>query len=242
MKREIGILSGRIFQHRRAFLGSGMTAAVLAAVRPYVARAGREPSVTDAAADVRPFELDETTIDVLAHGMETGRYTARALVEKYLARVDAIDKRGPSLRAVIEVNPDAIAIADELDKERRAKGRRGPLHGIPVLVKDNFDTADKMATTSGSLALVGSKPSEDSFAVKQLRKAGAVLLGKTNLTEWANIRGRNSTGGWSGRGGLTRNPYALDRNPSGSSSGSAVAVASNLCPVAIGTETDGSIL
>ncbi len=242
MKREIGILSGRIFQHRRAFLGSGVTAAVLAAARPYVARAGHEPSVTDLAADVPPFELDETTIDVLARGIETGRYTARALVEKYLSRVDAIDKRGPSLRAVIEVNPDAIAIADELDKERRAKGRRGPLHGIPVLVKDNFDTADKMATTAGSLALVGSKPSEDSFAVKQLRKAGAVLLGKTNLTEWANIRGRNSTGGWSGRGGLTRNPYALDHNPSGSSSGSAVAVASNLCPVAIGTETDGSIL
>jgi amidase len=242
MKREIGILSGRIFQHRRAFLGTGVTAAVLAAARPYVARAGHEPSVTDSATDVPPFELDETTIDVLAHGIEAGRYTARAVVEKYLARINAIDKRGPSLRAVIEVNPDAIAIADEIDKEQRAKGRRGPLHGIPVLVKDNFDTADKMATTAGSLALVGSKPSEDSFAVKQLRKAGAVLLGKTNLTEWANIRGRNSTGGWSGRGGLTRNPYALDRNPSGSSSGSAVAVASNLCAAAIGTETDGSIL
>jgi amidase len=242
MNREVGISPNGICQHRRAFLKSGVTAAMLAAARPLVSLAGREPNVTDFATYVPPFELDETTIGVLAEGIETGRYTARALVEKYLARIEAIDKRGPGLRAVMEVNPDAIAIADELDKERRANGRRGPLHGIPVLVKDNFDTADKMATTAGSLALVGAKPPEDSFAAKQLRKAGAVLLGKTNLTEWANIRGRNSTGGWSGRGGLTRNPYALDRNPSGSSSGSAVAVASNLCPVAIGTETDGSLL
>src|SRR5205823_616265 len=144
---------------------------------------------------------------------------------KYLARIDAIDRRGPGLRSVLEVNPDALALADALDNERKGKGPRGPLHGIPVLIKDNIDTADRMATTAGSLALVGARPPQDAFLVRRLRQAGVVLLGKTNLSEWANIRCSYSTSGWSGRGGLTKNPYALDRNPSGSSSGSGVAVA-----------------
>src|SRR5713226_543441 len=150
--------------------------------------------------------------------MNSGKYTARSLTEKYLRRIEAIDNHGPALNSVIEVNPDALAIADALDKERKEKGGRGPLHGIPVLIKDNIDTADKMATTAGALALVGSKPSRDAFAARKLRDAGAVILGKTNLSEWANIRSSHSTSGWSGRGGLTRNPYALDRNPCGSSS------------------------
>src|SRR5205085_10281378 len=147
-----------------------------------------------------------------------------------------------SVNAVIELNPDALEIADALDKERKDKGPRGPLHGVPVLVKDNIDTADKMATTAGSLALVGAKPPRDAFLVERLRKAGAVILGKTNLSEWANIRSTRSTSGWSARGGLTRNPYALDRNTSGSSSGSGAAIAASLATVAVGTETDGSIV
>jgi amidase len=174
--------------------------------------------------------------------MTAGELTARGIAEKYLARIAAIDRRGPTLRSVIEVNPDALAIADALDRERKEKGPRGPLHGIPVLLKDNIDTADRMATTAGSLALEGAKPPRDAFLVQKLRRAGAVLLGKTNLSEWANFRCRHSANGWSGRGGLTRNPYALDRSPSGSSSGAAVAVAANLCAVAVGTETDGSIV
>jgi amidase len=227
---------------RRTFLAGGLAAGLSASTLSAAVRAGQEAVAQPSRAGVAPFELDELTVADLQRGIEAGQYTARSLAEIYLARIEAIDRRGPSLRAVIEVNPDALAIADDLDRERRAKGPRGPLHGIPVLVKDNFDSADKMETTAGSLALVGSKPIDDSYVVKQLRGAGAVLLGKTNLTEWANIRGRNSIGGWSGRGGLTRNPYALDRNPSGSSSGSAVAVAANLCAVAVGTETDGSVL
>jgi amidase len=192
---------------------------------------------------VKPFELDEITITELQEGLQSGKFTARSLTEKYLARIDAVDKQGPAVNAVIEVNPDALAIADELDKERKAKGAAGkPLHGIPVLIKDNIDTGDKMATTAGSLALVGSKPPKDAFLVKQLREAGAIILGKANLSEWANFRGSRSTSGWSGRGGQTKNPYALDRNPSGSSSGSAVAVAANLCAAAVGTETNGSIV
>ncbi len=174
--------------------------------------------------------------------MQASRETARSLSEKYLSQIDAIDQQGPLLKSVIEVNPDALGIADELDAERKAKGPRGPLHGIPVLIKDNIATADRMATTAGSLALVDAKPLDDSFVAKQLRKAGAVILGKTNLSEWANIRSKYSTSGWSGRGGQTRNPYALDRNPCGSSSGSGVAVAASLCAVAVGTETDGSIV
>ena len=187
------------------------------------------------------FDLNEATIAELQDGMKAGTSTARALTEKYLARIEAIDRNGPTLRSVIELNPDAMALADLLDKERKEKGPRGPLHGIPVLVKDNIDTADKMATTAGSLALVGAKPTKDAAIVTRLRRAGAVILGKSNLSEWANARCSYSTSGWSGRGGLTKNPYALDRNPCGSSSGSGVAVAANLCAIAIGTETDGSI-
>jgi len=194
------------------------------------------------ATEVKPFELDEMDLSALQEGLSSGKYTARALTEKYLARIGAIDKHGPGLNSVIEVNPEALAIADALDKERKEKGRRGPLHGIPVLIKDNIDTADKMATTAGSLALVGAKPAKDAFVARKLREAGAVVLGKTNLSEWANIRSSHSTSGWSGRGGLTKNPYAVDRNPCGSSSGSGVAVAANLCAVAVGTETDGSIV
>ena len=174
--------------------------------------------------------------------MKVGKITARALCEKYLARIEELDKRGPRINSVIEVNPEALAIADQLDKERQARGPRSPLHGVPVLIKDNLATRDRMQTTAGSLALVGATPPKDSFVAKKLRDAGAVILGKTNLSEWANIRSSHSTSGWSGRGGLTRNPYALDRNPCGSSSGSGAAVAANLCAVAIGTETDGSVV
>ncbi len=189
-----------------------------------------------------PFELDEVTIDDLQRGMRTGRYTARGLCERYLARIAALDRRGPALRAVLETNPDALASAAVLDAERRARGPRGPLHGIPVLVKDNVATADRMATTAGSLALLGVKPPRDAFVVERLRAAGAVILGKTNLSEWANFRSSHSSSGWSGRGGQCLNPYALDRSPCGSSSGSGAATAANLCAVAVGTETDGSIV
>ena len=191
---------------------------------------------------VKPFELDETTLQALQDGMKSGKHTARSLTEKYLARIREIDRHGPAVNSIIQLNPDALAIADELDRERKAKGPRGPLHGIPVLIKDNIATHDRMMTTAGSLALVGSIPPQDSFVAKKLREAGAVILGKTNLSEWANIRSSHSTSGWSGRGGLTRNPYALDRNPCGSSSGSGVAVSANLSAAAIGTETDGSIV
>jgi amidase len=188
------------------------------------------------------FLLEESTIADLQQRMQSGRETSRSLVEQYLARIEAIDRRGPALRSVLETNPDALAIADQLDAERKARGPRGPLHGIPILLKDNIATADKMMTTAGSLALAGTKPPKDAFIVERLRKAGVVILGKTNLSEWANIRSTHSSSGWSGRGGQTKNPYALDRNPSGSSSGSGAAIAANLAAVAVGTETDGSIV
>src|SRR5512132_1639656 len=188
------------------------------------------------------FHLEEATMTELQAAMESGRETAESLTQKYLGRIDAIDRNGPKLNSIIELNPDALPIARELDAERKAKGARGPLHGIPVLLKDNIDTHDKMMTTAGSLALLGSIPPQDSTVARKLREAGAVILGKTNLSEWANFRGNKSTSGWSGRGGLTRNPYVLDRDPSGSSSGSAVAVAAGLCAAAIGTETNGSIV
>jgi amidase len=186
--------------------------------------------------------LDELGLAALQKDLESGKYTSRRLVELYLSRVDAIDRHGPALNAIIEVNPEALAIADRMDAERKAKGPRGLLHGIPLLIKDNIATADRMQTTAGSLALLGSVPPNDSAVAAKLRAAGAVIMGKTNLSEWANLRSTHSTSGWSGRGGLTKNPYALDRNPSGSSSGSATAVASNLCAVAVGSETDGSIV
>ena len=207
--------------------------------------AAREVSPTPVAAPQPPaFELNEVTIGELQDGMRTGRFTARSIAEKYLARIEALDqdKKGPALNSIIELNPDALGIADRLDRERKQKGPRGPLHGIPVLIKDNLDTADRMSTTAGSLAMVGAKPPKDAYVVEKLRQAGAVILGKTNLSEWANIRSSHSSSGWSGRGGLTRNPYVLDRNPCGSSSGSGVAVSANLCALAIGTETDGSIV
>src|SRR4051794_19440739 len=194
------------------------------------------------AAAETPPKVEEATVAQLRAAMESGAATAVSLTTTYLDRIAALDKVGPAINAIIELNPDALAIAKSLDDERKTKGPRGPLHGIPVLVKDNLDTHDRLMTTAGSLALLGSIAAQDSFVVRRLREAGAVLLGKTNLSEWANFRGSRSTSGWSGRGGLTRNPHVLDRNPSGSSSGSAAAVSANLCAVAIGTETDGSIV
>jgi amidase len=188
------------------------------------------------------FDLAEASVATLQERMAAGRLTARALTRGYLDRIAALDRRGPALRSVIETNPDAIAIATALDAERKAKGPRGPLHGIPVLVKDNIDTGDRMMTTAGSLALEGPPAPRDAFIVERLRAAGAVILGKTNLSEWANIRSTHSSSGWSARGGQTKNPYVLDRNPCGSSSGSGAAVSANLCVVAVGTETDGSIV
>ncbi|MBA3232043.1 MAG: amidase [Acidobacteria bacterium] len=188
------------------------------------------------------FELDELTISELQNEMAAGRYTSRQLVELYLRRIEELDRSGPTLRSIIETNPDALRIADELDTERRERGPRGPLHGVPIVVKDNIDTADRMTTTAGSLALEGSIAERDAFVIERLRAAGAVILAKTNLSEWANIRSTNSSSGWSARGGQVKNPYALDRNPCGSSSGSGVAVAANLAAAAIGTETDGSVV
>lgn len=187
------------------------------------------------------FDVTEKSVVELQAAMAAGQTTAQHLVRLYLARIAAVDRAGPILNSVIELNPDALAIARALDVERKAKGPRGPLHGIPVLLKDNIATADKMQTTAGSLALVGMKPPRDAALVARLRDAGAVILGKTNLSEWANIRSIRSTSGWSARGGLTRNPYALDRNTSGSSSGSGSSMAASLAAVAVGTETDGSI-
>jgi len=188
------------------------------------------------------FAFEEMTVADLQRGMASGQFTAAAVVRHYLKRIEEVDRKGPRLRAVIELNPDAIGIAGTLDRERKAKGPRGPLHGVPILIKDNIDTHDRMTTTAGSLALLGSIPPRDSFLVERLRAAGAVLLGKTNLSEWANFRGSRSISGWSGRGGQTRNPYCIDRSPSGSSSGSASAVSANLCAASIGTETNGSIV
>ncbi len=226
---------------RRGFLKTGLAGGA-AAVLPSISFAGKTPVPSLSRQDVEPSELDEATIAELQEAMKSGKYTARSLAEHYLERMEDIDKKGPMLNSIIELNPDALDIAEALDKEREEKGPRGPMHGIPVVIKDNLDTADKMATTAGSLALIGSKPPTDSFAVQQLRKAGAVILGKTNLSEWANIRSSHSTSGWSGRGGLTKNPYALDRNTSGSSSGTGSAVSANLCVAGVGTETDGSIV
>ena len=188
------------------------------------------------------FELDEETIGSLREKLASGKYTSEQLVQLYLKRIEAIDKDGPQLNSVIEVNPDAVAIAVAMDKELKAGKSRGPLHGIPVLIKDNIDTADKMQTTAGSLAMAGNIASKDAFVVQKLREAGAIIIGKTNLSEWANFRSTQSCSGWSSRGGQTKNPYILDHNPCGSSAGSGTAVSANLCVVAVGTETDGSIV
>jgi len=220
---------------RRKFLKTGVAAASATVLSPWL------PAQTTAAPPTS-FELDEVTLEALRRGLNSGTFTARRLAELYLSRIETIDKAGPMVNSVIEINPDALTVADELDRERRQKGARGPLHGVPVLIKDNIATADRLQTTAGSLALMGSRPPKDSFVAARLRTAGAVILGKTNLSEWANFRGEHSTSGWSARGGLTRNPYVLDRNPSGSSSGSGAAVAANLCALAVGTETDGSVV
>jgi amidase len=195
---------------------------------------GRSPLLT--------FDLEERTIAQLQDGMSSGATTASELTDRYLQRFAELDKAGPSLNAIIEVNPEAVSIAKALDAERRVKGPRSSLHGIPVLIKDNIATADRMRTSAGSLALAESTAARDAEVVQRLRAAGAVILGKTNLSEWANFRSSASVSGWSARGGLTRNPYVLDRNTCGSSSGSAAAVSSNLAAVAVGTETDGSIV
>jgi len=242
-KPEAAPLDGRRKFLHTAFIGGA--AATLAPLYPAMGGARdvtSAPAARSSAPEVKSFDLDEITISELQDGMKSGKFTARSLVEKYSARIDEIDKHGPAISSVIELNPDALSIADALDQERKTKGARGPLHGIPVLIKDNIATADRMQTTAGSLALVGSKPPKDSFVAKKLRDAGAVILGKTNLSEWANIRSSHSTSGWSGRGGLTRNPYALDRNPCGSSSGTGAGISANLAAAGIGTETDGSIV
>ncbi|MGH9780855.1 MAG: amidase family protein, partial [Candidatus Acidiferrales bacterium] len=198
----------------------------------------QSPSVPD----VKPFELDEVTVADLQEGMKSGKFTARSIAQKYLDRISEIDKQGPAINSIIELNPDALSTADALDAERKAKGPRGPMHGIPVLIKDNIGTADRMMTTAGSLALSGFTPAKDSGVARRLRESGAVILGKTNLSEWANFRSNHSSSGWSGRGGQTHNPYATDRNPCGSSSGSGAATSANLCAVSVGTETNGSIV
>src|SRR5438552_1799777 len=222
----------RSVMDRRAFVELAGVASISSVIP------GFAPGVSTPA----PFELEDATIAELQAGMASGMYTARSITTAYLQRIEALDRKGPGLRSVLETNPDALTQATALDAERKAKGPRGPLHGIPILVKDNVATRDRMQSTAGSLALVGVSPPRDAFLVERLRAAGAVLLGKTNLSEWGNFRSTHSLSGWSGRGGQCRNPYALDRTPSGSSSGSGVAVAANLCAVAIGTETDGSIV
>ncbi len=234
----------KLAANRRSFLKTAVCGGAAATLTPLYPALGASREILPAVSvpDIKPFELDEITIADLQDGMKSGKFTARSLVEKYSARIEEIDKHGPTINAIIELNPDALSIAEALDQERKAKGPRGPMHGIPVLIKDNIDTADKMMTTAGSLALLGSKPLRDSYVAQKLRSAGAVILGKTNLSEWANIRSSHSTSGWSGRGGLTKNPYALDRNPCGSSSGTGAGISANLCAVGIGTETDGSIV
>jgi amidase len=238
---------------RRRFLGYGAAGGALLIAGPAAcgptedSPAGSPPDSvagrsTGAHPDVEPFELDEITIDELREGMRSGRWTARSLTEKYLDRIETLNRNGPGLHAVIETNPDALEIADRLDRIRRDDDEVGPLHGIPILLKDNIGTHDRMTTTAGSYALEGSIPLTDSAVASRLRQAGAVLLGKANLSEWANFRSTRSSSGWSARGGQCRNPYILDRNPCGSSSGSAAAVSSNLTGAAIGTETDGSVV
>jgi amidase len=224
---------------RRDFVKFGFAVGASAAAADALAENGAGGSTNPATTSQSVIETDVTA---LQQQMRSGKLTAVALTEHYLARIKSIDKSGPKLNAIIELNPDALSIAKELDKERKTSGERGPLHGIPVLIKDNIATADRMQTTAGSLALVGAKAPRDAFVVKQLRAAGAIILGKTNLSEWANMRSSRSTSGWSGRGGLTKNPYALDRNCSGSSSGSAAAIAASLATLAVGTETDGSVV
>ncbi|HYJ80792.1 MAG TPA: amidase [Longimicrobiaceae bacterium] len=227
---------------RRTFLQQGVAGGLAVAASPAFPRSVSAETAGAAAAPPRAFELEETSVADLRAAMRSGRLTARGIAEQYLARIQEVDRRPGGTNAVIEVNPEALAIAEALDRERAAGRVRGPLHGIPVLLKDNVDTGDRMLTTAGSLALAGGPAARDAFIAERLRAGGAVILGKTNLSEWANFRSTRSSSGWSGRGGQTRNPYALDRNPCGSSSGSGAAIAANLAAVAVGTETDGSIV
>lgn len=228
---------------RRDFLTTGTLAtaglgSLLAASCNSTPSTKNESQLTDSIPD---FELNEESISSLQEKFVSGKYSSEQITQLYLDRINAIDKEGPKLNSVIEINPDALSIAKTMDEERKAGKTRGPLHGIPVLIKDNIGTADKMQTTAGSLAMEGHIAANDAFVVKKLREAGAIILGKTNLSEWANFRSSHSCSGWSSRGGQTKNPYILDHNPCGSSSGSGVAVAANLCTVAVGTETDGSV-
>ena len=224
---------------RRSFVKHGALAGAIAVTHPgQLVRAGAPPKPIQVSA----FELDEVTIAQLQERMTSGKYTARALAEAYLGRIKEVDASGPAVNSVIETNPDALEIADAMDRERKEKGPRGPMHGIPVVIKDNIDTADRMRTSAGSAALGETIAPRDAFVVQRLRAAGAVIIAKTNLSEWANFRSTHSTSGWSGRGGQTRNPYALDRNPCGSSSGTGAAIAASFAAVGVGTETDGSIV
>jgi amidase len=231
--------------NRRKFLRAGLLGGVGAAVAGSDFRSEAARALASLAGEPQgggKFDWEELTVRDAQAAMASGRLSARRLTEMYLERIERIDRRGPALNSVIETNPDAVSIAEALDRERKAGRVRGPLHGVPVIIKDNIATADRMETTAGSLALVGARPASDAFIVKHLRDAGAVIIGKTNLSEWANFRSTHSTSGWSGRGGQTHNPYALDRNPCGSSSGTGAAVSANLALIGVGTETDGSIV
>src|SRR6202453_1604357 len=219
---------------RRAFLGTAIAGAALQTACQYVPAAPASSAPAD-------FELDEVSLSDIGAGLQKGKWTSAHLVQLYLARIEAIDRHGPKLGSVLALNPDAASLAGQLDQERKNGHTRGPLHGVPILLKDNIETSDHTSTTAGSLALADWQAPQDAFVAARLRAAGAIILGKTNLSEWANFRSTHSTSGWSGRGGQTKNPYALDRNPSGSSSGSGAATAANLCAAAIGSETDGSV-
>ena len=229
---------------RRNFLGYTALGSAALLTGPIGCVPAHAPGDSDNTPDAgkEPFELSEVTVAELQEGMASGRWTARSITEAYLTRIEALDRQGPELRSILETNPEAFSIADALDAERGSNGPRGPLHGIPVVIKDNIDTHDQMTTTAGSLALEGSIPPQDSFVAQKLREAGAIILAKANMSEWAYWRGLKATSGWSGRGGQCRNPYALDRNPCGSSSGSGVAASANLTALTIGTETGGSIM
>lgn len=227
--------------NRRNFLRNSSLAGITVVTAGVATSCNTSKTGTDAIAG-DDFAWNETTIEQIQYQMQQGKLSSREITRAYLDRIKAIDQSGPTLRSVIEVNPDALSDAEARDRERKEGTIRGLLHGIPVLLKDNIDTADRMHTTAGSLALKEHIAKKDAFIVQQLRKAGAVILGKTNLSEWANFRSTRSSSGWSSRGGQTRNPYCLDRSPCGSSSGSAAAVAANLCVVAVGTETDGSVI
>lgn len=226
---------------RRGFIRGAALGGLAAAAAP-----GRLMRAADAprgpTAQAASFELEEMTIAEMARWLDAGRFSARYLVRRYIERIESLDRAGPSTGNVLEINPDALEIADRLDAERNGGQRRGPLHGIPVIIKDNIDTADGMMTTAGSLALLGARPARDAFVVERLRAAGAIILGKSNLSEWANFRSTRSSSGWSGRGGQGKNPYVLDRNPCGSSSGSGASASANFCAGAVGTETNGSVV